>query len=271
MGNCGCNDGGALSMLEDRLSDIEGAMAPFLSGHPIMPLTEASDIAAFDTTTGWGSGIWSAWAIADGRPYTRNGVTVQTYDLRDRFIVGGGTSYAVNDTGGEATVTLTEAELPAVSLSITDPGHTHTVTDPGHTHTLTDPGHTHAASQNAHTHTFTTESDGLHTHALTSGADIVSSNNGSLFLDGVSGAAEVSDTDSLVANGEHTHTGVTDSQTPAVTVTSAFTGASVQSNTTGITGANSNTTGISVSSFGSGEAHNNLPPYHAVLFVQRIA
>ena len=48
-----------------------------------------------------------------------------TPDLRDRFVVGAGSTYAVNATGGSANATL--------------PTHTHTatVTDPGHLHTYT--------------------------------------------------------------------------------------------------------------------------------------
>ena len=46
--------------------------------------------------------------------------TNSTPDLRDRFVVGAGTTYAVADTGGLDTVTLTEAEIPA---------HTHTYVD----------------------------------------------------------------------------------------------------------------------------------------------
>jgi len=45
-----------------------------------------------------------------------------TPDLRDRFIVGAGNTYAVNATGGSADSTL--------------PTHTHTVSDPGHAHTI---------------------------------------------------------------------------------------------------------------------------------------
>jgi hypothetical protein len=47
-----------------------------------------------------------------------------TPDLRDRFIVGAGSTYAVNATGGSAD---------AVVVSHT---HTATVTDPGHLHTI---------------------------------------------------------------------------------------------------------------------------------------
>jgi len=68
--------------------------------------------------------IPASWYLCDGTNGTPN--------LRDRFIVGAGTTYAVAATGGAATVTLTEAQIPA---------HTHTVsgTTSGvgdHTHTI---------------------------------------------------------------------------------------------------------------------------------------
>ena len=50
-----------------------------------------------------------------------------TPDLRDRFVVGAGSTYAVNATGGSAD---------AVVVSHT---HAATVTDPGHNHTITAP------------------------------------------------------------------------------------------------------------------------------------
>ena len=53
-----------------------------------------------------------------------------TPDLRDRFVVGAGSTYAVNNTGGSAN---------AVVVS-----HTHTTSSAGsHGHGVTDPGHTH--------------------------------------------------------------------------------------------------------------------------------
>lgn len=64
--------------------------------------------------------IPAGWAICDG--------TSGTPDLRNRFVVGAGSTYAVNATGGSANATL---------VSHT---HTATVTDPGHTHNL--PGST---------------------------------------------------------------------------------------------------------------------------------
>lgn len=52
-----------------------------------------------------GSSIPSGWALCNGS----NG----TPDLRDRFIVGAGSSYGLGAKGGEATHTLTVSELPA--------------------------------------------------------------------------------------------------------------------------------------------------------------
>ena len=48
-----------------------------------------------------------------------------TPDLRDRFVVGAGTTYAVNATGGSANAVV--------------PSHTHAITDPGHFHAVTIP------------------------------------------------------------------------------------------------------------------------------------
>jgi len=61
--------------------------------------------------------IWSGstasipfgWQLCNG--------TNGTPDLRDKFVVGAGSTYSVGDTGGEATHVLTTAEMPA---------HTHT-------------------------------------------------------------------------------------------------------------------------------------------------
>jgi len=66
--------------------------------------------------------IPSGWYLCDGSNGTPN--------LTDRFIVGAGSSYAVNGTGGASTVSLTSTNLPAHTHTATS-----TVTDPGHFHT----------------------------------------------------------------------------------------------------------------------------------------
>ena len=66
--------------------------------------------------------IPSGWYLCDGSNGTPN--------LTDRFVIGAGSTYAVNGTGGASSVTLVTANMPA---------HTHTATS-------TDSGHSHAVS-----------------------------------------------------------------------------------------------------------------------------
>jgi microcystin-dependent protein len=225
-----------------------------------------------DLTTGLGSGRLAKWALANGNTYTAtDGSSVITYDMRDRVPLGAGTTYTVGQAIGAATHTLTEAELPVVSPSLTDPGHTHTHTDPGHNHTLTDPGHTHAATAAPHTHTGTTNTTGDHVHYPTSNPAntwVTSDNSGGIDV-GTGAKAIVSDNDGMTTEGDHSHSLSVDNTTVAVTNSTTATGVSLASNTTGITN-NTNTTGITVASFGSGDAHNNIQPSSAGLWIQRI-
>jgi microcystin-dependent protein len=67
-----------------------------------------------------GATVPSGWGLCDGsagRP-----------DLRDRFIVGAGSSYGVGATGGQNTVTLSVNQLPPHSHGVNDPGHSHPTT-----------------------------------------------------------------------------------------------------------------------------------------------
>jgi hypothetical protein len=63
--------------------------------------------------------IPSGWALCNGS----NG----TPDLRNRFIVGAGSTYAVDATGGSADAIVVSHTHTATS-AVTDPGHTHSVT-----------------------------------------------------------------------------------------------------------------------------------------------
>jgi microcystin-dependent protein len=57
--------------------------------------------------SGGASNVPSGWTLCDGS----NGAP----DLRDRFVVGAGSSYTTGDTGGADEVQLTESELPSHS------------------------------------------------------------------------------------------------------------------------------------------------------------
>ena len=122
------------------------ATSPTLGGTPAAPTaavgTDSTQIAttAFvrdiiptGVITMWyGSiaSIPSGWYLCDG--------TNGTPDLRDRFIVGAGNSYAFAATGGSANATLVSHNHSA-SSSFTGSAlgtHTHAANDSGHTHTL---------------------------------------------------------------------------------------------------------------------------------------
>ena len=60
--------------------------------------------------------IPAGWVLCDG--------TNSTPDLRDRFVVGAGTSYAVGNTGGSANAIVVSHTHTATS-TVTDPGHAH--------------------------------------------------------------------------------------------------------------------------------------------------
>jgi hypothetical protein len=51
-----------------------------------------------------------------------------TPDLRDRFVVGAGSTYAVGGTGGSANAIVVSHTHTATSV-VTDPGHTHSYKD----------------------------------------------------------------------------------------------------------------------------------------------
>ena len=158
--------------------------------------------------------------------------------IQGRFLLGASGSYSAGSTGGEASHTLTAAEMPS-----------HTHAGPNHNHSI--PNHTHTVP--AHTHTASTASAGAHTHTL------------HRWQAGASGTARWAaqgDSSSPTYNtdsaGAHTHTVTVNSKAAFAT----------QNGGAGNTG-NSGTG--NTGSAGSGGAHNNMPPYLSVYMWKRTA
>jgi len=121
--------------LETAIASKADSASPTLTGTPLAPTassgTNTTQIAtcAFVIANSVPSGVitmWSGsvasipsgWVLCNG--------SNSTPDLRNRFVVGAGDTYDVDDTGGSAD---------AVVVS-----HTHTVTDPGHNHSVPNSG-----------------------------------------------------------------------------------------------------------------------------------
>jgi hypothetical protein len=124
---------------------------PILQNAPVSaPAIPAGGIIIWSGSTG---SVPATWFLCDG--------TNGTPDLRDRFVIGAGNTYAVNATGGSAN---------AVVVS-----HTHTATS-----TVTDPGHFHAvsAANTAGSAAFGTSSGGgtLNTDSKVTGITVATTN-----------------------------------------------------------------------------------------------
>jgi microcystin-dependent protein len=190
------------------------------------------------------AGVPTGWFLCDGA----NG----TPDLRDRFVVGSGTTYTPGNTGGANTITLTSSEIP------------------GHTHTFS----TTADSNGAHTHTFsaTTGSDGAHTHTFSATTNTVGDHDHTYdrYLNGgpFSGISPGSFATRPFArpptslNGSHSH---------SVSGTTASNGAHTHSvsGTTASDGAHTHTVSGTTASTGGGSAHENRPPYYALAYIMK--
>jgi len=199
--------------------------------------------------------IPAGWQVCDG--------TNGTPDLRDRFVVGAGTTYSVGDTGGANTVTLDATQIPSHTHSISGSGTTGS-TGISHTHTFS--GTT--ANAGSHSHSGSANTVGLTGSIWIGGppqvapSGIISgpnANGGRPGLDFNSGNVQRFDinathshTLSINSAGDHVHSlsGTTDATDPAHTHTFSFSG------TSGGTG--------------GGNAHENRPPYFALLFIMRV-
>jgi hypothetical protein len=107
-----------LKNADDVLIQTLDDIYPILQNAPASaPAVPSGIISLWSGSTG---SIPSGWLLCDG--------TNGTPDLRDRFIIGAGNSYAVNATGGTADAIVVSHTHTATSV-VTDPGHLHTQTE----------------------------------------------------------------------------------------------------------------------------------------------
>lgn len=219
--------------------------------------------------------IPSGWLLCNGASGTP--------DLRDRFVVGAGTSYAVGATGGSATTTLIEANLPSHTHSISASGTTASA-DLSHTHSLSATGTTGTESV-GHTHTFSGTTSGQsvththgvndpgHSHSITysPAINLDTGGIGALVLIGSTNTSTSTTGITLGnASSDHSHnysgttSNISANHTHNVTVTGtsgAMSANATHTHTVTVTGTSGAT--------GSGTAFNNLPPYYALAYIMK--
>ena len=220
--------------------------SPTFTGTPAAPTaspgTNTTQIAttAFALANGIPSGAIILWSGAIGSIPSGwllcNG-TSGTPDLRDRFIVGAGSTYAVAATGGATTATLGTTNLPS------------------HTHSISASGTTSTVDIN-HTHSFSAQTGGQsadHTHGPAGGA--------SSFM-GVPNNGQSGRTDAGQATNFGSTSGTSNDHSHSV---SGNTGSMSANNTHNHTVTVSGTSGAT----GSGTAFSILPPYYALAYIMK--
>jgi hypothetical protein len=193
--------------------------------------------------------IPSGWLLCNG--------TSGTPDLRDRFVVGAGSTYAVAATGGGATTTLIEANLPSHTHSISASGttsatnidHLHSIAgsgttsgqNTGHTHGISDPGHVHGLTNLA-----------LYNDTVGGGPNgiLTRTNSGNVTDSAVTGI-----TGTQGVSNDHNHTFSFSGNSGAMNTNQAHTHTVTVTGTSGATG--------------SGTAFSSLPPYYALAYIMK--
>ena len=187
-----------------------------------------------------GSTAPSGWAICNGQ----NG----TPDLRDRFIVGTGSSYNLGNTGGANSVTLTATQMP---------NHAHAFSgSASHSHTI-----------NNHTHSFSGSNSHRHGYAFgTAQGTPIGNNYNSSGITNVTDRGGITEQQQSGSPQYPNHHGYT-AETGQTTI-------SISGNTGNPSNTGTNTQTVTISGNtnqqGGGASHENRPPYYALMFIMKL-
>jgi len=231
--------------------------------------------------------IWSGavgaipanWQICDG--------TNGTPDLRNRFVIGAGDTYAVDATGGSATKDLSHTHAVGTLAAANESAHTHGI---GSYAAANESSHTHgdgsyATNNDSHSHTsgtLATDTEPVHYHAygtLTIGSPSDTTDYGTT----PGGPGKATDTHvhyitgNTAGDGDHSHSvnsGSTAGDTHSHDVTgTSGTGSAHTHSLSGTSGTGSaHTHSLSGSTATGGSAAQDvLNPYYALAFIMRLS
>ena len=127
---------GAITASHTELNALDGVTASATEINKLDGLTattsQLNSLAAGGTIPSGGIIMWSGAVSAIPTGWVLCNGSNSTPDLRNRFVVGAGSTYAVNATGGTDSVSLSTANLPAHNHSFSGSGTTSTIGN--HTH-----------------------------------------------------------------------------------------------------------------------------------------
>jgi hypothetical protein len=249
------------SVASDGQTPITGNLQ--MGGNKITGLasgTVASDAATFGQLSAFVPsgfiGMWSgsiasiptSWLLCDGTNGTPN--------LRDRFIIGAGSTYAVAATGGSADSTLpahTHTLSASGTTSSADLNHTHSGTtgtmnsNTSHSHGISDPGHQHA---------YRNDGNGVDTAFGGNQGNV----GGPTVQGGTGGQTSIS------TRTQSASTGITGTQSTDINHTHGFTTGGMSANAT-----HTHTVTVTGTSGATGNSptNTNLPPYYALAYIMK--
>ncbi len=203
-------------------------------------------------------------------------------DLRERVPVGKNsakTDYALGETGGTATVTLTIEQMPSHTHIQNSHNHTQSAHNHGlnsHTHSI--PAHSHGLNNHTHSFSATTSNKELKgtfkaynlAYSTLSASGIVSVSTGETSkYTGNSSNSRPNGGFSIDASHNHTVSGTTGAASGSTANSSALTSGAASGNTASVTAINNATTATNQET-GGGNAHNNMQPYIVLNYIIKV-